>query len=216
MRLSLRLAAFLAVVVCLQVGLNGLIEGQEFRQTLRDYHTDRPFYYQPSDPVTRGKVFNAQTGHHGHYYNCDGEECKRYSPYICWKLHCEKDIPPKVGIWKQLKRDLTEVHQRVKDGAGACYKNNCACAKCRKNTASSAGTYRVTPGKAATNKRTETNGSTQIVSKKFAPKKTTVTQQAEPGKDRFFETKPADIESIRQPIQSTTRPLSTFGLIHVR
>lgn len=77
--------------------------------------------YAPGDPQTRSRLFNFQTGHRGAFYNCDGEEDKRNSPYIFWeygpadaKLH-----NPLLDIinWRDDKR---EIAQRICDGAGAC------------------------------------------------------------------------------------------------
>lgn len=122
-------------VCCLFVGqalLPQTAVAQEIRQTIRDYCTDKPFTYSPCDPWTRGKVFNLQTGHAGLFYNCDGEEDKRNSPYICWKTHYENDIPPYRGLWRGMKIDIAKVRQRIRDGAGACCKPGCGCLHCVK------------------------------------------------------------------------------------
>lgn len=120
---------------CLFLGqllLSQTATAQEIRQTIRDYCTDKPFTYAPCDPWTRGKVFNLQTGNAGLFYNCDGEEDKRNSPYICWKTHHEKDLPPRRGLWRGLKMDVEQVRQRIRDGAGACCPTGCRCLKCAK------------------------------------------------------------------------------------
>lgn len=105
-------------------------EAQEFRKMLRDYHHDRPLTYAPNDPTYRGKVFNLHMGHAGLFHNCDGEEDKRNSPYICWKTHTELDLPPRRGLWRGLKMDIAKVQQRILDGAGACCAADCTCASC--------------------------------------------------------------------------------------
>lgn len=103
---------------------------QEIRQTIRDYCTDKPFTYSPCDPWTRSRVFNLQTGHAGLFYNCDGEEDKRNSLYICWKTHYENDIPPRRGLWRGMKMDIAKVRQRIRDGAGDCCEPGCGCLHC--------------------------------------------------------------------------------------
>ena len=70
-------------------------------------------FYKPSDPWTRGKLYNIQTGNSGLFFNCDGEQAKRYSPYICWKPITEKALPTRKGIWNSIKQDIAEVKQRV-------------------------------------------------------------------------------------------------------
>ena len=103
---------------------------RDIRETRRDYRLDKPFQYQPSDPWYRGKVFNIHTGHYGLFYNCDDEECKRNSPYICWKVHHERDFPK----WKRpryyIQQDLNRVLSRI--GNGGCAPNApCqSCADC--------------------------------------------------------------------------------------
>lgn len=87
-------------------------------------------FYKPSDPWTRGKLFNIQTGNTGLFFNCDGEQAKRYSPYICWKPITEKALPTRTGIWNSIKQDIAEVKQRVRDGS--CCDLGCTCADCHK------------------------------------------------------------------------------------
>ena len=85
-------------------------------QALKDFKFDRPFQYAPSDPWIRSGLFNAQTKHRGLGYNCDGEECKRNSPYIYWKNHTENDLPARKGWWQRLSQTTAEVKQRIADG----------------------------------------------------------------------------------------------------
>lgn len=102
---------------------------QEFQKIRQDYFSG-PIQYSPADPWTRSKVFNAHTGNSGRFYNCDGEQCKRNSPYIYWRAHCEPDLPPRRGLWGGLKIDAAKVCQRYRDGAGACAAENCQCETC--------------------------------------------------------------------------------------
>ena len=97
---------------------------------------DKPFQYSPDDPWKRGVIFNMQTGNFGRYYNCDGEECKRYSPYICWKVHDEPDFLPIFNIRANLRNDISSVRQRIIDGTSGCF-CNCGkpgCPKCARKT----------------------------------------------------------------------------------
>lgn len=99
----------------------GLVAGTQqahgqLSQALNDFKFDRPFQYAPGDPWTRSKLFKLQTKHFGFGYNCDGEECKRSSPYICWKHHTENDLPCKTGCCQRLKQTASDVKQRIADG----------------------------------------------------------------------------------------------------
>lgn len=90
--------------------------------------------YQPSDPWTRGKLYNIQTGNSGLFFNCDGEQAKRNSPYIYWQPITEKALPTRKGIWRSIKQDIAEVKQRVSDSS--CCDLGCSSADCpraRKN-----------------------------------------------------------------------------------
>ncbi|MEM7453266.1 MAG: hypothetical protein AAF456_02815 [Planctomycetota bacterium] len=94
----------------------------------RDYFLEKPFQYSPMDPWQRGNVFQLHSGHAGFFYNCDGEECKRNSPYICWKIHNEPDFPQRRGLIQGLICDYEEIKRRVLDGAccSGCSNPNCA------------------------------------------------------------------------------------------
>ncbi len=72
--------------------------------------------YAPGDPWTRSKLFRVQTKHYGFGYNCDDEECKRNSPYICWKHQADHDLPARKGWWQRLSQTAAEVKQRIADG----------------------------------------------------------------------------------------------------
>ena len=108
-------------------------------QKLRSEFGEGHLPYAPRDPDTRSGLLNKQTGHSGLFYNCDGEECKRFSPHICWKsaessrLHLAcKDI----FNWC---RDRSEIAQRICDGAGGCCKSG-SCDGCQQGCCRSQGT----------------------------------------------------------------------------
>ncbi len=107
------------------------------------------YQYSPSDPWTRSNATQVQTKHYGFFYNCDREECKRQSPYVQWKRHCETDLPPKKSCLTHIQCALDEIKQRLRDGgclgevgcsdgqaataAAACQSCTCAatCKSCR-------------------------------------------------------------------------------------
>lgn len=129
-------SAVVAIVVC---GLSASSNAQtklrsELDKIRIDYRDGRPFQYQPSDPFVRSKLFKTHIGHGGWFYNCDNQEAKRNSPYICWKVHHECDLPPKMRCIDRINCELAEIKQRIYDGAGACCKSNCdecACSECQ-------------------------------------------------------------------------------------
>ena len=86
--------------------------------------------YQPSDPWTSGKLYNIQTGNSGLFFNCDGEQAKRNSPYIYWQPITEKALPTRKGIWRLIKQDIAEVKQRVSESS--CCDFGCSSADCRR------------------------------------------------------------------------------------
>lgn len=74
-----------------------------------------PITYAPSDQDTRSKRLRMQTGHYGLFYNCDDEECKRLSPYICWNSQHTADW---YCGWKNAwRRDRNDIIQRLFDGS---------------------------------------------------------------------------------------------------
>lgn len=123
---SLTLAAFFAALFCFQVS----VCDQAAAQVVRKSGGDPVVKYQPSDPWKRGRIFNIQTGNSGLFYNCDGEQAKRCSPYICWKRDDEPMLPPLFEPVKMWKEQLDTVRQRVSDGS--CRDLGCSCADCRK------------------------------------------------------------------------------------
>jgi hypothetical protein len=114
-------------------------EGQEFRKTVRDFCIEKPLQYSPDDPWTRSRVFRLYTGHAGLFYNCDCEEEKRNSPYICWKTTCENQILPKRSFLRIWTKDIENTRQRIIDGAGACCGEGCGCHRCRQSTGATCG-----------------------------------------------------------------------------
>ena len=99
---------------------------------IRDEYIKNPIrQYQPKDPWFRSNLFRLQTGHYGRFYNCDKEECKRFSPYICWKNSSCPTIPKKPCL-QCVREELNKVRRRVCDGAGPCCNggSECNCAKC--------------------------------------------------------------------------------------
>jgi hypothetical protein len=111
----------------------------EVRQVRTDYGLNNQIQYAPDDPTTRSRLFTLQTGHAGAYYNCDGEECKRNSPYICWKTAHSDRLHRTFWDVTQWKRDWQRIAQRICDG-GCCgsktakasprLKESCGCAAC--------------------------------------------------------------------------------------
>ncbi len=76
-----------------------------------------PIAYAPTDQDTRSKRLRMQTGHYGLFYNCDDEECKRNSPYICWNSQHKADW---YGGWKNAwRKDRNDIVQRLLDGGCA-------------------------------------------------------------------------------------------------
>lgn len=87
----------------------------------QDYILDRNAVYSPDDPFVRGAVYRAHTGHDGHYYNCDEEECKRYLPWIHWNQRpCDTQ-----SCW----REVCELRQSFDDAA--CRWKMGSCQVCR-------------------------------------------------------------------------------------
>lgn len=121
----LTIFAFLSSLFCFQASLCDQAAAQHFRKS-----GDVPVIrYQPNDPWARGKVFNIQTGNSGFFYNCDGEQAKRNSPYICWKPDDEPMFPPLFAPWKSWRNQIGEVRQRVQDGS--CCSLGCSCHDCK-------------------------------------------------------------------------------------
>ena len=124
---------------------------QEVRLTVRDYVTQPCRPYSPDDPCQRSKWFRLQTGHFGYAYNCDSEECKRNSPYICWTAPTNHPLPP-IHRWvKEARCDLREALGRIADGSCAHCESECSrcggsgCAVCQQTPSQSAPNETVEP-----------------------------------------------------------------------
>jgi hypothetical protein len=91
----------------------------QLKQAKADYFSG-PIQYSPDDPWVRSKIFQAHTGHAGHFYNCDDEECKRYSPYIKWTTNCEPQWPQHLGIIRCIRMDIDKIRQRINRGSCGC------------------------------------------------------------------------------------------------
>jgi hypothetical protein len=120
-------ATTIAVAVCGEFGIfQSISTAQELRKITRDYNRSAPKTYAPDDPWTSSLLYRYQAGFAGKYFNCDGEEEKRYSPYICWKTATQTDT------WKNrtcalLSWELREVRQRIEEGS-------CGTGRCRAGT----------------------------------------------------------------------------------
>ena len=116
---------FLSAQIPLLSGIqNARIEVQKQRA---DY--PGPISYSPNDPETRSKLFRWQTGHAGLFYNCDGEECKRNSPFICWNTQHGADW--RNGACEACRRDRADIKQRLIDGCCSQTQSNCKCNSCQ-------------------------------------------------------------------------------------
>jgi hypothetical protein len=110
--------ALLAVIAV--VGCCGSAAGQD---VFRDYFANAPRCYGPADPWTTGAVYGKHIGHSGHFYNCDHQEEKRWSPYISWQCQkpvCRRSHP----ILSDIRQQICEVRQRIRWGKGCdipCY-----------------------------------------------------------------------------------------------
>lgn len=87
------------------------------QNVVKDYVVNSPRQFAPMDPWTTGRVFRTHMGHGGLFYNCDGQEDKRWSPYIFWESqsNCDNDTNAWYGDWKQ---QINEVKQRIRWGKG--------------------------------------------------------------------------------------------------
>ncbi len=114
-------------------------DAQSLLQVRTDYGRDNQIQYAPDDPTTRSRLFTLHTGHAGAFYNCDGEECKRNSPYICWKTAHGDRMHRTFWDVLQWDRDRLDIAQRICDG-GCCatktaktrkkLKTPCGCPAC--------------------------------------------------------------------------------------
>lgn len=117
-------------ILILVVGIATFCGGAEQAQaqlipSIKTRRFEPAYQYAPTDPWTRSKAIQVQTKHYGFFYNCDDEECKRNSPFIKWKGHCETDLPKKKCCLDLVKRELDEIKQRISDGG--CGEPSCDC-----------------------------------------------------------------------------------------
>ena len=111
--------SFVLFLICFLPSANG----QELAK-IRSEYIDNPIrQYQPADPWHRSFLYKLQTGHYGRYYNCDGEEEKRNSPYICWNNYDCPTIPKKNCI-DCVNEQLHKIKRRIRDGS--CRSSNCS------------------------------------------------------------------------------------------
>ena len=106
--------------------------------------------YAPDSPVRENRLFQYQTGHYGFAYNCDGEECKRNNPAICWRKADQCQLPERMGCLERIRHEAAQVRRRILDGACAsdcevCQQSNrqpttrsCGCGNCLANQHKSA------------------------------------------------------------------------------
>ena len=88
--------------------------------------------YAPDSPVRENKLFQYQTGHYGFAYNCDGEECKRNNPAICWQKANQRQLPERMGCLERIRHEAAQVRRRIFDGS--C---NSGCESCQQPTTTS-------------------------------------------------------------------------------
>ena len=118
----------LPIAVCLVITCNCFSTQAEAQNIRQDYLRNVPRTYSPDDPWTVGKVMRNQIGHGGFFYNCDREECKRYSPYIRWQTQPQV-CRPKHPIRWDLRQQRCEIIGRIRDGA--CLGCNSASSGCQ-------------------------------------------------------------------------------------
>ena len=122
----------LVLLIFISFYLVEAVQAQERAKIRHDYFLNPTGQYSPDDPWTRSRIWRRHTGHWGRFYNCDCEEQKRYSPYICWKnAEC-----PYVGeSWRhRWQRDRARIWQRINDGScNECTNQTvgtCSCPQC--------------------------------------------------------------------------------------
>lgn len=83
----------------------------------QDYWANRTGSYSPQDPWQKGHVFRTHTGHDGLFYNCDGEEEKRCSPWIRWGYRPCDDVFSPTRIRNDYKQSVCDALERLKLGS---------------------------------------------------------------------------------------------------
>lgn len=83
----------------------------------QDYKVNPTGPYSPQDPWQKGRVFRTHTGHDGLFYNCDGEEDKRCSPWIRWGQRPCDDLLSPSRIRAEYKESLCDAVERLRSGS---------------------------------------------------------------------------------------------------
>lgn len=91
-------------------------QAQQIRKLAHDYFFES-ITYNPQDPQHRSDLYRKQIGHAGRFYNCDNEECKRYSAYIEWKTNFQPQWVNTRGLVDGTVRDFSRVRQRIQNGS---------------------------------------------------------------------------------------------------
>ena len=133
----MRVVGLLSFVFVVFAVLQGVVDAQEIAKVRDEYFQNPIRQYQPNDPWNRSFLYRLQTGHYGRFYNCDNEEQKRNSPYICWK-NSDRQTIPKKDCLECINEEINKVKQRICDGAGPCCCGNqkvarqkeCSCTQC--------------------------------------------------------------------------------------
>jgi len=113
-----RLTLF-SLTLAFALSANNQCDAQLLSKIRSEYGKNSSLTYGPDDASVRSRFFNLHTGQSGAYYNCDGEEEKRHSPYIKWKTVTGSSLPPLFWDIRQWKKDRAEIGQRLCDG-GCC------------------------------------------------------------------------------------------------
>ena len=116
---TFRLIAVATIAMAAILTAGQKCDAQLLSKIRSEYGKDSVLNYGPADPSFRSRLFNLHTGQSGAYYNCDGEENKRNSPYIKWKTVRGASFPPLFWDIRQWKADRAEIAQRICDG-GCC------------------------------------------------------------------------------------------------
>lgn len=83
----------------------------------QDYKVNPTGLYSPQDPEEMGRVFRTHTGHDGLFYNCDGEEDKRCSPWVRWGQRPCDDLLTPSRIRAEFQESLDDAIERLRSGS---------------------------------------------------------------------------------------------------
>ena len=125
--MEMRIVTLTLISIVFSMLAQSAVHGQngELRKTIDDYVRSACRQYSPDDPCQRSRAYATQIGHRGLFYNCDGEECKRNSPYIFWNQAHHSTLPTAKKLRTQIRCDLLRVFQRLEDGACGCDGQTC-------------------------------------------------------------------------------------------